>query len=223
MTRFSICFYWLSSLMIVFSVGLSSCTSGSNSSPLTDYQLAVSESLSNQEKENGLVGGLHFGMTQATFFDYCKRQQKLGRMNDGADNMIRVYVDSSAIPGTTVLEFYPGFNENGEINFLKGRIYSLQWAPWSPQYNALNLLDEGREYLIEQLGGAPFKQYESVKENTLVKLDANRRVLIYPHEFAQERLVFLVHNLDDSEEEVLKGVDVLPVTYPTLSSETNGH
>jgi hypothetical protein len=182
-----------------------------------DYQLAVEQSLASGEQANGLVGGLSFGMNQATFFDYCQKQQKLGRMTDGADNMVRVYVDSSAMPGQAVLEFYPDFNEKGEINLLKGRLYSLQWSPWAPQFNASNLLQEGQDYLLEQLGGAGFKQYESVKGNTFVKLDGNRRVVLYAHEFAQERLVFLIHNLLDAPEDVFEGVDLSPIYYPTLT------
>lgn len=207
------------SLLVAIFFSLSSCNEDS-ASPKTAYQLAVLEALARGEKADSLIGGLYFGMNQAVFFDYCKVQQKLGRMTDGADNMIRVVVDSSAIPGMSVLEFYPGFNEKGEINSLRGRIYSLQWAPWSKQFDAVNLLPQGQEYLLEQLkGGAEFKQYESAKENTLVKLDGNRRVVLYPHEYAQERLVFFIHNLNEASEDVLNGIDMNPAVYPTIAEK----
>ena len=83
------------------------------------------DSVSFDHREDELLGGLTFGMTQKEFFSHCMQQQKLGLMRDGLGNFVQQDLPSTYIDSFSKVEYYPEFNEQLRIINLPGRVYSV--------------------------------------------------------------------------------------------------
>lgn len=158
-------------------------------------------------REDTLLGGLSFGMTQKEFFDHCLSQQKLGIMRDGLGNFVQQDMPQTYIDKFSKVEYYPSFDDELRIRSLPGRVYSVAWSPWSKHLFPDSIIQQVLVYFEDTFEGTKFEKVEKAPILTYVKTDQNRRIVVRTS-FTQF-VEFDITDLSVATKEVKEGKDLL--------------
>ena len=155
----------------------------------TEYQKEVEKALNSGVRNDSLILGYTFGMSQEEFFEYSWDINKKGIVTNGAGAEILEYVDSLRSPARRT--FYPKFNQN-KITQLPV-VYRFEgWAPWNTHLFSDTLLVDVIADLEQTYGSFTLLadvQQDSVPD-VFYNLSGNREIRVQIMDQSQVRVLF---------------------------------
>ncbi len=149
----------------------------------SDYTKLVKAELSKGIREDSILFGIKFGDTRNEFFGTCFDLNKQRLVTHGPTNSSVQYVfyDSSVHSKATQMRllFYPSFDAEEKINNMNMELTYTGWAPWNRHLQSDSLMKKTQELLLDWYGGNEFIIANVNATEVPVKLDGNRRVLLY--------------------------------------------
>jgi hypothetical protein len=149
----------------------------------SDYTKLVKSELAKGIKQDSILLGINFGNTRNEFYGRCfdLNRQKLVSQGPGNTSVQYFFTDSLVHdqPTSMRLLFYPGFNESDSLINMDMEFSYPGWAPWNEQFQADSLKIKVLELLMLWYKGNEFVQAKVGDSQIPVKVDANRRILVY--------------------------------------------
>lgn len=149
----------------------------------SDYTRLVKSELEKGVREDSLLFGIRFGDTRNDFYGKCFDLNKKHLVTQGPGNVSVQYIfTDSAVhdkPTQMRLLFFPDYDEKETIAEMDMEFSYPAWAPWNKSFQSEQLKEKTRELLMHWYKGNDFVTAEVDDAPMLVKLDANRRVLLY--------------------------------------------
>ena len=163
----------------------------------SEYTRLVKRELAREVTLDSLLFQINFSDSRADFYSKCKKlnQQKLVTQGPNNASVQYVFVDSvmHQEPTSIRLLFYPKFDEKDKIMAMDFEFSYLAWAPWNKKFQSDQLRPKVLELLENWYGGNDFISINLDDKEIPVKLDANRRIMVFTKD-AQTVLV-RVHNI----------------------------
>jgi hypothetical protein len=141
--------------------------------------------------------GIRFGDSQQVFREKCYALNQQHLATEGDSFWVRyLFPDSSKdnSPGMKLL-FFPAFDEKNILIGLDLKFSYLGWAPWNSELQADRLQEKIKPLLMKWYGGNEFVVAHVNGKDIPVKLDGNRRIMIYtaPPEHVMVRVQDILH------------------------------
>lgn len=172
-TKLSVLKYCISGLLV--SVILSGCFQ-------SEYTRLVKSELAKGVRNDSLLFGIRFGDTRNEFYGKCFDLNRQQLVTAGAGNNVEFIFSDSLFhkrPTNLSLLFYPSFDQNERISNMKMQFSYRAWAPWNRDLQSDSLIGKTEKILMKWYGGNSFIMAEVGDQRVLVKLDGNRRILLY--------------------------------------------
>jgi len=154
-----------------------------NSCIESDYTRLVKSEIGKEVRYDSLLLGIGFNDTRKEFYQRCFELNKEKLVSQGPSNasVQYDYVDSVRHdPRRSVrLLFYPKFDKGNLLNHMDLEFSYLGWAPWNKSYQSDVLLPVVKETIMEWYGGNDLITAEINGQEVPVKIDGNRRMIIY--------------------------------------------
>jgi hypothetical protein len=148
----------------------------------SEYTRLVKSELAKGVRNDSLLLGIRFGDTRNEFYGKCFDLNKQQLVTAGAGNNVE-YVFSDSLfhrnPTNINLLFYPSFDQNDKITNMKMQFSYRAWAPWNRDMQSDSLLGKTEKILMNWYGGNNFILANVGGKQMPVKLDGNRRILVY--------------------------------------------
>jgi len=148
----------------------------------SEYTRLVKAELAKGVRNDSLLFGIRFGDTRNEFYGKCFDLNKQQLVTAGAGNNVE-YVFSDSLfhrsPTNISLLFYPSFDQNDKITNMKMQFSYRAWAPWNRDMQSDSLLGKTEKILMNWYGGNNFILANVGGKQMPVKLDGNRRILVY--------------------------------------------
>ncbi|MCA6370412.1 MAG: hypothetical protein IM631_03360 [Cytophagales bacterium] len=148
----------------------------------SEYTRLVKAELAKGVRNDSLLFGIRFGDTRNEFYGKCFDLNKQQLVTAGAGNNVE-YVFSDSLfhrnPTNISLLFYPSFDQNDKIINMKMQFSYRAWAPWNRDMQSDSLLGKTEKILMNWYGGNNFILANVGGKQMPVKLDGNRRILVY--------------------------------------------
>lgn len=148
----------------------------------SDYTRLVRSELAKGIRNDSLLLGIRFGDTRDEFFGKCLDLNAQKIVTAGAGNNVEFFFVDSLFhnkPAKLSLLFYPSFDQNEKIVNLKMEFSYPGWAPWNRDMQSDSLLPKTEKILTKWYGGNHFIRANVMGQKIPVKLDGNRRILLY--------------------------------------------
>lgn len=162
--------------MAIFSVVLTGCFE-------SDYTKLVKSELAKGIREDSLLLGIKFGDTQNDFYGKCfdLNKQRLVSQGPGNNSVQYLFKDSLVHDKPTEMRllFFPNYDEKQKIAEMNMEISYPGWAPWNKAYQSDSLKEKTLELLMLWYKGNEFVTANVNDVKMPVKLDGNRRLLVY--------------------------------------------
>ncbi len=165
-------------ILVVISIGCSK----------SKYERMVETELAKEGKVDSLFLGLKFGMTMEEFFEHCWDLNKQGIITDGRGNTAAQY-KLSELSHHAFMDFYPEFYEE-KIYKMPVEFRYNGWAPWNKHLSSDSLLMDVKQLMIKWYGGEFLGMQKPDGSTFFVKVDGNRRILIYIYDRRIVKVVF---------------------------------
>lgn len=162
--------------MVVLGAVLSGCFQ-------SDYTKLVKSELAKGIRQDSLLFGIQFGDTRNDFYGKCfdLNKQRLVTQGPGNNSVQFIFKDSIIHdrPTDMRLLFFPNYADNEEIVEMNMEFSYPGWAPWNKAYQSDSLKIKTMELLMHWYKGNAFVDATVNDTKMPVKLDANRRILLY--------------------------------------------
>lgn len=171
--KLSVLRYCISGLLV--SVILSGCFQ-------SEYTRLVKSELAKGVRNDSLLFGIRFGDTRNEFYGKCFDLNRQQLVTAGAGNNVEFIFSDSLFhkkPTNLSLLFYPSFDQNERISNMKLQFSYRAWAPWNRDLQSDSLIGKTEKILMNWYGGNSFIMAEVGDQRVSVKLDGNRRILLY--------------------------------------------
>ena len=149
----------------------------------SDYTKLVKSELEKGVRNDSLLFGISFGDTRNDFYGKCFDLNKQRLVTQGpANNSVQYMFNDSVIhkePTEIRLLFFPEYDERGTIAEMNMEFSYPGWAPWNTALQADSLKLKTMKLLMHWYKGNEFVTADVHDAPLPVKLDANRRVLVY--------------------------------------------
>ena len=149
----------------------------------SDYTKLVKSELERGMRHDSLLLGIKFGDSRNDFYGKCfdLNKQHLVTQGPGSASVQYLLRDSSVHQDATSIRllFYPTFDENDLIAQMNMEFSYPAWAPWNQKFQSDTLKAKTIELLMQWYGGNQFVVASVNNTEVPVKLDGNRRVLVY--------------------------------------------
>ena len=149
----------------------------------SDYTKLVKAELDKGVRKDSLLFGIRFGDTRNDFYGKCFDLNKQRLVTQGpANTSVQYLFTDSAIhkaPTEIRLLFFPEYDEQGVIAEMNMEFSYPGWAPWNRALQSDTLLARTKDLLMHWYQGNEFVTADVNDSPMPVKLDANRRVLVY--------------------------------------------
>jgi hypothetical protein len=154
----------------------------SEDSGMNKYNDLIKKELASNKRVDSIFLGIHFGMTQQSFFMHCWEMNKKGILTDGNDptgNMTVLHKLGKELKYPASMNFYPDFQDS-TIWKMRVDFHYDGWVPWNKALGADSLVqDVLKMYKKWYSEGNSFIQIDDEKRGTVyVKVDGNRRITI---------------------------------------------
>lgn len=188
--------FWSSCLLlVVLSVLFEGCVQ-------SDYTKLVKSELAKNIRQDSLLMGINFGDTREEFYGKCfdLNQQKLITQGPGGGTVQYMLRDSLFHDNATSIRllFIPVFDQTDHIMEMNLEFSYSAWAPWNEIYHSDKLQPKVLELLSSWYGGNEFIEVTLDSLSYPVKLDGNRRLIVYKK---------------DAQNVVVKAQDILHPVY----------
>ncbi|CAN5369219.1 hypothetical protein BH09BAC3_BH09BAC3_33670 [soil metagenome] len=149
----------------------------------SDYTKLVKRELSRGVRQDSILLGIRFGDTQMDFFGKCFDLNSAGTVREGpGSGSVRFpLVDSLFHKSPTPIRFLfnPTYDDKMQISEMVFEISYDAWSPWNRRLQADSLKLPAVQMLMNWYKGNEFILVEIDDDELLVKLDCNRRIVVY--------------------------------------------
>ena len=149
----------------------------------SDYTKLVKTELERGVREDSLLFGIRFGDTRQDFYGKCFDLNKQRLVTQGpANTSVQYLFTDSAVHDRPIemrLLFFPDYDEHEKIAEMDMEFSYPGWAPWNQALQSEQLKEKTRQLLMRWYHGNDFVTAQVNDSPMLVKLDGNRRILLY--------------------------------------------
>ena len=149
----------------------------------SDYTKLVKSELAKGVRQDSLLFDINFGDTRNEFFGKCfdLNQQQLISQGPNSQSVQYIFTDAAVhqVPTEMKLLFYPSFDENDKISDMEMEFSYTGWAPWNTKLQSDSLKVKVFELIKYWYKGNDFVTAKTDDIDFPVKVDGNRRILIY--------------------------------------------
>ncbi len=148
----------------------------------SQYTKLVKSELAKGIRQDSVLLGIHLGDTRNDFYGLCYDLNKKQIVTEGANYSVQyIFTDSSVhkTPTPIKLLFVPAFDDNDKLTNLDLKFSYVSWAPWNAHLQADTLAVKVQALLERWYGGNKFIIADAGENGLPVKLDGNRRIIIY--------------------------------------------
>lgn len=165
---------------VVFLIVSVFCISCNFASPYTNL---INRELQSGEQVNDLIMGFKFGMTKDLYFDKCTELNKSKIITSGGRNFSPEKILTPKNPNGKKIKmsFFGTFDEQRLLNGFDVRFNYLGWSNWNKEYQSPVLIEQIKDSVLKWFPGNNFLtvEIEGLNKKTHVKVDGNRRILLY--------------------------------------------
>ncbi|MGK7388850.1 MAG: hypothetical protein ACNS60_00800 [Candidatus Cyclobacteriaceae bacterium M2_1C_046] len=149
----------------------------------SEYSRLVKSELANEGRKDSLLLDIYFGDSRPVFFQKCYQLNQKMLVSQGPSNSAVQYVFYDSLfhskPTPVRLLFYPKFDSNGLINRMDLEFSYSGWAPYNKKLQSDALKNKVLDMVMLWYGGNSFIT-ASINDNEVpVKVDSNRRMIVY--------------------------------------------
>ena len=166
---------WLFAFLILVS---GSCKS--------DYQKYVDQEMAKGVTQDSLIFGMYMGQTKKDFYSICWDLNAKQILQQGSGNQYARYVEpNDSLDDTTLRKQTDFFGIFDSLDVMRGMdmiVHYTAWSTWNKERQAPALVEDLKEEILQRYGGNEFIPIDlkKVDFDAFVKIDGNRRILIYP-------------------------------------------
>lgn len=167
-------------IFLVFLIFTNCCISCNLNSP---YANLIKSELRSGKQVNDLIMGFEFGMSKDLYFDRCAELNKLKEITSGGRNFSpeKILIPNNSDGKKIKMSFFGTFDDKRILNGLDVRFNFLGWSSWNKEYQSSVLLEQIKDSLLSWFHGNNFLavEIEGINKETYVKVDGNRRIILY--------------------------------------------
>ena len=149
----------------------------------SDYTRLVKSELAKDVRQDSLLLGIKFGDSRNDFYGKCFDLNKKELVSQGPGNTSVQFLFKDSLvhskPTQLRLLFYPKFDKQEVIEEMGMELSYLGWAPWNKALQSDSLKVKTMELLMLWYKGNEFVTAHVNDAQIPVKLDGNRRILVY--------------------------------------------
>jgi len=170
---------WFIGFGLIFGmVTISSC------SEKIKYGDLVSNELAKGIRYDSLIYGIHFGMTNEEFGDYCAEMNRKKIFMPNQNGSAVSLELQNGFNSPVYIEFFPRFENGIKITKLEAILNYRDFSYYNKNYAIENLIIETKTNFEKGYGGNKF--FEMPHENNLlkyqyIKIDGNRKIVLSPN------------------------------------------
>jgi hypothetical protein len=160
--------------LILFVVVITACKNNRT------YEEILAIEKSKSARADSLFYGIHFGMIDKDFYQYCFQMNQRGIFKQSLEGVQVQFILREGFEHEVEFKFFPTF-ENSCIRSVKGSFMYKGWIPFQSTYSAVNLRQELMKQLTKWYGGRSFLEMEPDQTKMLssyVKIDSNRKITL---------------------------------------------
>ena len=152
----------------------------------SEYEQLVSSEASKGVRYDSLLFDIKIGDSRMDFYEKCWKLNAKQKITNGTGNRsarFQIQGDSlSETPQNIDVLFYAIIDEKDIVQGMEMTCSYVAWAPWNTDLHADKLALHLKDYIEEHYGGNNFIDIkdQALPEATFVKVDGNRRILMYP-------------------------------------------
>ena len=151
----------------------------------SDYTKLVKAELARGVRMDSILLGMHFGNTRNEFNGKCFDLNKMHIATQGEGFSVQYLFTDSLVhrePTPIKLLFVPAFDDKEILTNMDLKFSYVGWAPWNKQLQSDSLKTKVMELLMHWYGGNEFITANIQDTQVPVKLDGNRRILVYVYD-----------------------------------------
>lgn len=164
----------------------------------SDYTRLVKQELAKGVRHDSVLLGIRLGDSQKAFREKCFELNRKHMVTEGQGFWVQ-YLSADSLPITPKVKllFFPTFDEKEILAGLDLRITYVGWAPWNQRLQSDSLVENIKPLLMKLYGGNEFVTAHVKGRDIPVKLDGNRRIMIYnsPPDYVVVRIQDILHPL----------------------------
>src|SRR5687768_8716741 len=149
----------------------------------SDYTKMVKSELGKGVRNDSLLLTIRFGDTRNDFYGKCFDLNRKHLVTQGPANTSVQYLFYDSVvhknPTQLRLLFFPEYDEKESIAEMNMELSYPGWAPWNRALQSDSLKDKAKQLLMHWYGGNEFVTADVNEAPMDVKVDGNRRVLLY--------------------------------------------
>ncbi len=149
----------------------------------SEYTRLVKQELSRDTRMDSVVLGINLGDTRDEFYGKCfdLNQQHLVTQGPNGATVQFLFTDSLVHQKPTPMRllFIPQFDDQDSIAEMNLEFSYVGWSPWNKSLQSDTLFNKVQQLLLIGYGGNRFIFPTIAGQATPVKLDANRRMIVY--------------------------------------------
>jgi hypothetical protein len=148
----------------------------------SDYTKLVKSELAKGVRQDSILLGINLGDTRDEYYGRCFALNKLHLLSDGGGGFAEyIFKDSLVHQKATPIRFLikPNFDNKDSLAEMVMQLSYAGWSPTSVSHQSDSLMAKTKKLLKEWYGGNDFISVKLDSIDVPVKLDGNRRILIY--------------------------------------------
>jgi hypothetical protein len=149
----------------------------------SEYTRLVKRELEKEQRLDSVLFDINFGDPRPRFYQRCLELNRQQLVTQGPSNSSVQYVFQDSLfhskPTPVRILFYPDFDDEDKLTAMNIEFSYMAWAPWNRELQSDYLEPKVIEMIEAWYKGNEFIETEVRGEKLKVKVDANRRILIY--------------------------------------------
>ncbi|NSW93333.1 MAG: hypothetical protein HPY62_01335 [Bacteroidales bacterium] len=146
--------------------------------PTTRYEKMLNRELASGIRHDSLFLGLYLGMPRKDFYMHCWELNRQGLVKQGSNNTTVEYYIKNELKHPVYMDFYPTFIDDS-IAEMPVRFAYAGWAPWNKELSSAKLQLDVLNWYRKLYGPGFIKVKHPEKGTAYLKVDGNRRILIF--------------------------------------------
>jgi hypothetical protein len=147
----------------------------------SEYTKLVNRELAKGMRYDSVLLGIKFGDKRKDFQEKCFDLNRKKMVMEAASYWVRYIYDDSTMrkPAKMNLLFYPTFDDGQALAGIDMKFSYEGWSPWNKNLQSDQLQETVKRLLVKWYGGNEFVTAHVNGKSIPVKLDGNRRIIIY--------------------------------------------
>jgi hypothetical protein len=171
----------------VASLMLSACKS--------DYERLVERELASGVRHDSIFMGIYLGMSAKDFYAQCWELNKQKLIRQGNSNTSVLY-EMTELKHKADMNFYPTFNGDKILEMPVIFSYTA-WAPWNKELWSDSLILDVKNLMEKWYGPGFIKLEHPEKGIRWVKVDGNRRIMLWKEDDQQVKALYTDLTMED--------------------------